>query len=471
MLNAWQPGNIRSLHNLNLMGQISSSDLSQMQGQFENNLLKSCFTTMNACDPMKKNMHNTSHLAPFGGNYAESITGIDYQLEPTKLKNSAVNSSSSFSDGQLMGSQDKGAFPATATAKMALENCNTIPILSNPSANSRKRKRILQTVECVSKHYSEGRKFDPQVEKKLSDLHALLYKKVDQSHESGEKASKAKNNLVEKSDRPHKKRKKSHRAEVEMVHRCNKVKKKGIEEAKGEVCEDTFICGDARCPISYSKGTTQVFSERAFDTTNDIPSIVDFEVAHGDYMKLLDLENASDEECYRRAMDAPLSPSLPEIEFHGVETYDKNVLKPFLEEELHQDMFSPSGVLFPSPCFDVIGVEISSNEEKFVASRGSYNSLQKPAQAREAEGVKVHHNHALENSKATHLQVGRMESLQNQVPNFGVVCPNIEDKSSISRIFGATKNCVVRCSLIARTGWIVDSILTALTVEENLFPK
>ncbi|KAI9122475.1 hypothetical protein K1719_006315 [Acacia pycnantha] len=319
---------------------------------------------------------------------------------------------------------------------------------------------MLETVECIEKFYSEGRKFDLQAEKRLSDLHALLYKMLDKSHERGHMAANTMDSLPEKSNRPHKKKKKSHREEVEMVHGCDKVEKKGIEEAKGEVCEDTNICG-----------TTQVFRERSCDATNDFPSMVNFEVADENYMKLLDLENAADEECYRRAMDAPLSPSLPEIEIHGVETSDKNNLNTFLEEALHEDMFSSRGVLFPSPCFDVIDVEINSNKEKFDASRASYNSQQKPAWVRETEDVEMSHNLVLENSRSTHLLEGGIESLENQLPSFCVVYPNIEDKSSISRIFGATKNCMARCSLSTKTGWVVDSILTALTMEEKLLPR
>ncbi|KAK4254763.1 hypothetical protein QN277_010096 [Acacia crassicarpa] len=468
-----KPGNMLNLQKLNMMRHIFSSDLSQLHGQCENNLLKSCCTTtLNACDPLKKNMPHVSPLALFGGNCAESIPGIDYQLDPlakgsnrTNLKNSAVNSSTSFSDGQWMGSQDKGAFPVTASGKLAQENTNTRPSMSNPSAktvteHSRKRKRMLETVECIEKYYSEGRKFDLQAEKKLSDLHALLYKMLDKSHERGDMAANTKDSLLENSNRPHKKKKKSHREEVEMVHGYAKVEKKGIEEAKGEVCEDTNICG-----------TTQVFRERSCDATNDFPSMVNFEVADGNYMKLLDLENAADEECYRRAMDAPLSPSLPEIELHEVETSDRNNLNTFLEEALHEDMFSPRGVLFPSPCFDVIDVEINSNEEKLDASRASYNSQQKLAWVQETEDMEMSHNHVLENSRSTHVLEGGIESLENQLPSFCVVCPNIEDKSSISRIFGAMKNCMARCSLSTKTGWVVDSILTALTMEEKLLPR
>ncbi|XP_028759401.1 uncharacterized protein LOC114718290 isoform X2 [Neltuma alba] len=463
-----KPGNILNLQKLNMTRHICSSD-------------KTCCTTLNACDPLKKNMHHISPLGLFGGNCAESITGIDYQLEPldsnrTKLKNSAVNSSTSFSDGQLMGSQDKGALPVTASAKLAQENINTRPNMSKPSAkavteHSRKRKRILETVESIKKYCSEGREFDLQVEKELSDLHALLYKKVDKSHERIEMAANTKDKLLQKSDRPHKKRKKSHRAEVELVHGYNKVGEKGIEEAKGEVCEDTNICGHTCCPISYAKGATQLFMERTCDAASDFPSMANFEVADGNYMKLLDLENAADEECYRRAMDVPLSPSLPEIEIHGVETCDKNNLKPFLEEALRENMFSPRGDLFPSHCFDVIDVEISSNEEKFDRSRASYNSQQEPARVRETEDAKRSRNYALENSRTTHLLEGGIELIQNQLPKLCMVCPNIEDERSISRIFGATKNCMARCNLITKTGWIADSILTALTMEEKLLPR
>nr|CAD1828209.1 unnamed protein product [Ananas comosus var. bracteatus] len=56
-----------------------------------------------------------------------------------------------------------------------------------------------------------------------------------------------------------------------------------------------------------------------------------------DYMKLLDLDDEADEERYRRAMEVPLSPTLPEIELPEIERMDSN------------------------PTLDVIDLEINSN--------------------------------------------------------------------------------------------------------------
>ncbi|KAF7801623.1 maternal effect embryo arrest protein [Senna tora] len=472
-------GNLLNLQKLNIMRQAYNSGLSQMNSQYDINLLKSCCTeTMNACDPFKKSMKHAPLLAQSGGNYAESITGIDSKLEPltrgsnrTKLKSSAVNSSkTSFSDGQLMGSQDKSAFPVTASTKLAQETISARPSIPSDKTvieHSKKRKRILDTVESITNFYSEGKRFYLDVEKKLSDLHYLLCEKVDKSFEGGrEMVPNIKDYLLEKRERPHKKRKKSHKAELVMVHGSSKSKKKGVQETEVEVCEGTNVCGNNSRPASCTKGTTQAFRERTCDATNDFDSVFSFdEVADGNYMKLLDLENAADEECFRRAMDVPLSPSLPEIEFHEVETYNKDNLRPFLEEALQEDMLSLRGDLFPSPCFDVIDVEINSNEEKIDVSRDSCNSQQKSEQARETECM-----HLLENSRAMFPVEGGIESVHNQ-PSFFVVCSNIEDISSISRIFCATKNCMARCSLITQTGWIVDSILTAVTMEEKLLPR
>ncbi|CAL0326331.1 unnamed protein product [Lupinus luteus] len=174
-------------------------------------------------------------------------------------------------------------------------------------------------------------------------------------------------------------------------------------------------------------------------------------VADGNYMKLLELENAADEEYFRRAMNSPLSPSLPEV--------------------LEEDMFCPRTDLFPSPSCNVINAEINSNEQTFNVSRVSSNSRNKPAQASEYELVKLPHMSAPEKSSDAQLAERVSGPLHNQLHKFCIVFSNIEDISTISRIVFATKACIGRCNLTTQTGWEVNSILTAVKREENLSQK
>ncbi|XP_061342808.1 uncharacterized protein LOC133288977 isoform X2 [Gastrolobium bilobum] len=463
------------MQNSNVMRQSCNLNLSQMHSQIENEFLEPGCRTMDACDQLRKNMQCTPLLALSGGNYSETITGIDSKLNPlvrgsnrTKLQSSAVNSSTeSFSDGQLMGSQEISAFPVTtASAKLTQEIFDAGQSLCYPSDRSvtvhhRKREKMHNTLEDIANLSSEN----------LSDLHGLLSKKVDKCLEGGREMLHNLNNSQEKNKRAHKKRKKSHREKMDMIPQINRDEKKGRVEAKAEVYDDANVCRHTSFPPSYTLETTQACGERMCDAANNFDSMFSFDkVADGSYMKLLELENAADEKYYRRAMDFPLSPSLPEIEFHEIVDAD-NLMNPFLEEALQEDMLSSRTDLFPSPLFDVINVEINSNEQKIDVCGDSCNSQKKPTLTRKTEIVKLPHMHTPENSRTAFVVEDGIGSLRNQVPKLSIVFSNTEDKSIISRILIATKNCIARCNLATETGWAVSNILTALKMEEKLLKK
>ncbi|KAJ1388017.1 hypothetical protein SESBI_39478 [Sesbania bispinosa] len=496
--------------NSNVMRQACNLNLSQMQSQFENELLEPCCTTMDAHDPLRKNMQRTPLLALSGGNYSESITGIDSKLEPlvrgsnkTKLQSSAVNSSTeSFSDGQLMGSQGTAAIPVTASAKLTQEIFNARQNMCNPSDKSvtmrhRKRKRTHDTVEYIANLSSEN----------LSDLHALLYRKIDKglgggremvhnlnklqeknnrAHKKRKKSNGEKVDIIpqtnkdekkhieetqEKNNRAHKKRKKSNGEKVDIIPQTNKDEKKLIEETKAEVYDDANVGRHTFCPASFPLVTTKACEDRICDAANNFDSLISFDkVADGSYMKLLELEDAASEECFRRAMDFPMSPSLPEIEFR--EPVDaNNLMNPFSDEALQEDMLSSRTGLFSSLYFDVVNVEINSNEQKNDASGVSLTSQKKTTPARKTEVVKLPIVHTPEKARTVFSMEVEIGSLNSQLPKFCVVFSNIEDRSIISRILIATKNCIARCNLATQTGWAVSNILTALKMEEKLLQK
>ena len=469
-----QSENIPCTQNSDVTRQACNLDLSQMHSQFENELLQTCCTTMDACDPSGVNMQHTPVLALSGGNYSESIPGIDSQLKPliggskrTQLQSSAVNSSSeSFSDGQLMGSQETTAFPVSASEKLDQEIFNARQSMCNSSdrvftEHHRKRKHTHDNIEYIANLSSEN----------LSGLPGLLYRKEDKCLEGGREMLHNPNNIQQKNERDSKKRKKPHREKVVTVPRIGRDVKKGTEETKADVYEDANVCGHASCPGSYNLVTTHASGERICDAANNFDSIISFDkVTDGSYMKLLELDNAADEQCYRRAVDSPLSPSLPEIEFH--ETFEiNNLTKPFLKEALQEDILSQRTDLFPSPSLDGVNFEINSNEEKFDVFSVSSDSQNKPTQARKTEVVKLPHMQSPENSRASCVVEDEIGPLHNQLPKFCVVFPNIEDNSIISRILFATKACIARCSLATQTVWAVGSILTALKMEETLLQK
>ncbi|KAJ1420878.1 maternal effect embryo arrest protein [Sesbania bispinosa] len=420
----------------NVMTQLCNLDMSQMHGQVKNERMKSCSTS--------KGIGSESEPLIRGSNR-------------TMLPNYAVNSSTtSFSDASLMGSQESGSLQITTSIELAEENLNARPSMLNPSDRSvikhdRMGKRIRDTVDCIANLSSEDKKLNTQLENKLSDLHGLLYGKMDKSIQ-GEMVTNLKDNLQAKSDRAHKKRKKSYRADTFLD------KKKETEVMEVGDYEDANGCRHTACPALYTTPTTQTCRERIFDASNNFD-----EVGDGDIMKLLDLENDTDEERYRRARDAPLSPSFPEIE-----TFYMDNLKSFLEEVLHEDLLSQRD-LFPSTRWDVIDVEINSNKKKIDAFTVPSNTQHKSAQARKIN-VELPDMHASENVRATFLMEAGTGHIQ--FPNFWfVLSDREEDNSSISRAFHATRNCMARCSLDTQTEWAVASILTAVKVEEMHLQK
>ncbi|KAG5064620.1 hypothetical protein AAZX31_02G265500 [Glycine max] len=442
--------NILDMQNSNVTRQICNLNLSETCRQFENELLEPCCTTIYASDPLRKNIQNTQLLTP-GGNYSEkSITGIGSKLEPlvrgsdrTKLQSSAVNSSTeSFSDGQLMGSQDAAIFPVTASAKLT-QDCK--PPDKSVDVHHRKRKRMQDTIEYNANLSPE----------KLSDLHGLIYRKVGKCLEGGKEVLHNLNNLQEENKRAHKKRKKSRREKVDMIPLVNRDEQKGAEEAETEVYDDANVCRHTSCLAPHTLETSEACGDRICDAANNFDSMVNFDtVPDGNYMKLLELEDATSEECYRKAMDFPISPSLPEIEF--CDTFEEgNLTNTSLEKALQDDMLSSRTDLFTSPYLNVINVEINSNEQKCddcgVSCNLHMRITEKPRTAFSVEDV--------------------IGSLNNQLPEFCVVFSNIEDNSIISRILVATKNCIARCNLASQTGWGVANILTALKMEEKLSQK
>ncbi|KAK7246174.1 hypothetical protein RIF29_41034 [Crotalaria pallida] len=142
-------------------GQTKPQNMPNMQNsnaiQVENEHMKACSTSMCAFDRLKKNMQHTPLLASSGVNIAESITGIGSNLglplrgsKRIKLQSSAITSNAtSFANGQLIGLQKGGALQVIASSELAVENLNARPSMSNPS-DSRKRKRIRDTVECTA---------------------------------------------------------------------------------------------------------------------------------------------------------------------------------------------------------------------------------------------------------------------------------------------------------------------------------
>ncbi|KAM4112485.1 hypothetical protein ACJW30_05G143900 [Castanea mollissima] len=500
---AWH---IACMQRLNMKQQLCCLEQSQAHFQSENELLKPSCMNMDSSDPVRKTLQCSAPLLPLsGGNFAESISGINSKLEPPLgcsnrklLQTSAINSSTaSFSDGQLMGSQGRGAFSVTTSAKLVEENLSVQPTISNLSGevtkircneksaevaennviipdrddvgrvceHIRKRKRVPDSVESIEYLYSKGKKLHTQIEEKLSILHGMLGRQV--GNPLGEDRCSTPNlqcipyTIL---DGFHKRRK-SHDEVLEKQF-CESDERKKTEKVVTEVLED---------PI-------------------DLETMVNFEdVADGDYMKLLVLDNAADEERYKMAMEVPLSPTLPNIDFHGAENFDVDNSEALVVEWAYEGLSTDKENLLPAHSFDVIDVEINSNKLKHNVlensctlllhkSVGPLDYCSENGSRSVIQAGKVGFDQTQDSGEVlavSNLTISRDEELKfpveselgpsrANIPKYCVLFPDMKDCYTVSRIISAAKNCIARCCLLSQTEWMVPKILLAIKMEENL---
>lgn len=504
----------------------------QMYLQSEKELQNHCCTGFAAPSPPRQTVqHIAPSLSLSGGICSESMSGIDSKDSKLEsllggssrkmLQSSAINSSSaSFSDRQLMGSQERGAFSFATSSKlmnaqatnssMSGENnrvrCDGKPAVDaeisvksplkigatgKVNGPSGKRKRLLHAIELIELLHSEDRKLHLQMEEKLSDLHNILNKQLDRMLEEPNYAV-ANQDAFEHGQIP-KKRRVSQEENLSIQHFSDSGEMNKIENVDAKVREETLE------PANDLIGTAQACTDGITDTViSRHETMMNFEeFADGDYMKLLDLDNPADEECYRAAMEFPLSPILPEIEFRALKTFDINKFEPLAEETFYGGLSEEKENSVPSCSYDVIDVEINSNKLNYNFSRNSHNSLPYENEPLDSFGVQLNSGNislsAKQAGKACDNQA--MEKLvisdkcrsgdqgakfpfaselgpaHDNIPGYFVVPSDIKDESSISRIFCATKSCMARCSLVSQTEWILQKILLALKMEEQLLSK
>ncbi|MBA0565191.1 hypothetical protein Golob_010080 [Gossypium lobatum] len=504
-------GDFGSMQRSKLKKTLCSLNLRQKCLQTEHQLLKSRCMDTPPFNPLLETVQHDTHLHHMqGGDGTETLTGITSKLESLlggsnrkMLQSSAISSSTaSFSDRQLVGSQERGAFSVTTSAKLSEENLNLQPTISSISGKgneslavvdennmrsslpvgllggvhrgTRKRKMILDAVESIDQFCCESKQLHLQLEEKLSVLHRM----VGQMDKPREDTKHVRPDLQDIAypvhDRFHKKRKTYHEETVAMEQSCDGLQMKQIQS----------------CP-------EQLFNPDVID-----PKImVGFEdVMNKNYMKLLDLDNAAEEEYYRIAVEMPISPTLPEIEFPGIETFEANQFRRLQDEVCER--FSHENENFASS--DSGGVKNAENVSNnlqcnrvgtspkllhhenecsycsFDIPRSNENGLCSTMPAERAflshsrnSGVVVEMSVIPSSSDrlASIPFESETRSTIESIPKYCIVFSNIKDDSSVSRIVCATKTCMAHCSLPAQTEFVVHRILQALKQEEQLSSK
>ncbi|KAL8032316.1 hypothetical protein ABFX02_13G088300 [Erythranthe guttata] len=284
------------------------------------------------------------------GYNSQVISGIHSRLGPpyrgssqNMLQNSAIYSSSaSFSDRPLAGSQERGTFSITTSAELGEDVSNlepTIPRLSDKMKTRRNehdavakadnnkrspikinsderrvgysgRKRILDAVESIENLYSKGEKLHQRVSEELSVLNSLFSSQEDEPVNQN-----LKDTSCRKLARPSKKRKTSSEQIITGHYLQDSQEPKSILDPNIDHSDACMRASPSRYDARKSDWCFKDGKTHLFGSNQCIPQ--DF-----DYMKLLDLDNADDESAFRRAIDMPLSPLLPEFEFHWDKTLE-----------------------------------------------------------------------------------------------------------------------------------------------------
>lgn len=500
----------------------------QMYLQGHNQLLRPSCQAFDSSGTFRETLQHTAHLCPVpGGNFIEPITGIDSKLESllggstrTILKSSAINSSTtSFSDGQLVGSQDKGAFSVATSAKLAeeyaqptltdlsdevtrmrssenlavvAENSVRSPVskggVGKGTTHSRKRKRMVDTVETIENLYFEDKKLHLQIEEKLADLHGMLNKQTDKPLGDGKFLLHSSHGTsYAKHDKLPKKRKTSFQEKVVTQHASDSNAQNKRDEVESEVHGNADSHKQASVTGNDHIGTSGAIGEGIRDSfTSDVETVAGFDNLAGvDFMNLLNLDNPADEENYRLAMEMPLSPLLPEIEIQLGETFNVDNKIPLGKETFFQEFSNKKEQVLPPSGFEndpeirfnesmSDGCAAWSNSPCIVRTDSHTSKMENASGCWIYEsGVEVERPNATisGDEKVKYPFEGELGPVGNNILEQSVIFSNIEERSSISRIYHVIRTCISRCSLAAQSRWMFRDILLALKMEDKLSTK
>ncbi|XP_051128785.1 uncharacterized protein LOC127249817 [Andrographis paniculata] len=406
------------------------------------------------------------------------ITGLDPPHRGSNQKmSSAINSSSaSFSDRPLVGSQEMHTLSVTS-AKLGEDisklkpksrlssktrvrhNEHTIVKADNRSEcslqeNDGKRKcaslereRIFDAVKSIEKLYCKGEKLHQQVSEKVSILHDIINGKKSESEEENRK-----DNPCNDIGRPLKRRKNS--SEEAMVAHCVQDNEaKGIFDSDIDCLNACMAVGAMKLDQHTEDGANVIFASA--QRTSQFSDVM----AGGDYMKLLELNSAADEDAYRRAIAIPLSPLLPDLELLFDETHEANISQ-CLPNKSSLEEFAGFRDNLELPSID------SENKAIHAPLDGSVSTGMQLVE----DSAPACHDDA--GSKEANIQCERQLSTPHSgFLKYYVVYPDNKEYHSMSRILKSICGCMPPFSSLDSAEIFVRSILHALLKAHDLSMK
>ncbi|KAK9132153.1 hypothetical protein Scep_011681 [Stephania cephalantha] len=203
--------------------------------------------------------------------------------------------------------------------------------------------------------------------------------------------------------------------------------------------------------VNCSKEVAQVCQERAADSVkcNQENQFFLEDMVSDNYMKLLELDNAADEERFRIAVEMPLSPSLPEI---GMPDHEICWIT-----QLRNQSEVPNEVnLVASGCS-------SDNMEMDISQTRLGHCLDANADTQITKGLLDCGNKGM----IVSCTVCHNPTLESIV-KYCIVLTNAEDR--ISEIISTMETCIFQSGMVLSKDWVMDKIILALSKQQDLLP-
>ncbi|KAJ4977266.1 hypothetical protein NE237_002372 [Protea cynaroides] len=524
--------NLFDLQNINMKRKMSSIEPCDLNHQSENDLLGPwCPKSERGC------------TKPISGISSELEYMVGSSVRNTSQNSALHSTAASFSDRQL-DSQGRGDFPVTLSAKLAEENLKhgvNMPGLSRDIINtrdrenlgevsknngislnhrkvespcltssidvkakvvtkvpgSRKKRRIQEAVDSIEYFYAKDKKSSLQMKERPSAFHDMLNHEKNgpaaiSSQTDGKSlalengrdlASETVDNLYTKECNSGKKRLVSQKQKLCLQLCVEDVNQKKMDKPRDESCVDANVCTQAVSPVNCLMETAWPCKDKTTDAVmNNCGDEAWFEnMLNRDYMKLLELDDAVDEERYREAIEMPLSPTLPEIESHILGASEMTDSQ-YLIEKNFVGLENGKNSLVPFCSFDVADIDVDSSSHRVNPPVNSFKELgddgnnfhdaicgaktgghqigESRVEMEVAKQIPIPETEILSASHRSHIN--------DRISKCCVVFSGTKDERSISRIFHSTETCVARLSMVSQNDWIVQKILRAVVLEDLL---
>ncbi|XP_058071715.1 uncharacterized protein LOC131220870 isoform X2 [Magnolia sinica] len=336
--------------------------------------------------------------------------------------------------------------------------CDRSQVLDRASGHGRKKTQ--DAPESVMCFKSEDKKLDFCIKDTHAPLQDVLGPKSDMpasicSQSDGNSQPLLLHSLYSKKHKSRKNRKVDLKQKLVSQYCGHNDKMEHKDKLEIEGSRDAQRNTGVSLPVTPTSDAYHACRDETISTEGDQSATLCFEdMFRGDYMKLLELDNDDDEERFRIAIEMPLSPTLPEIEFPKLGISEVHNPSHSVKRSLPSLMIEEDNLVMHRTS-DVIGSDFFNAAEPRQTS--VCNAL---ASGTTSEGPSIQQPEV--------CCIGSNGDSNWSIPKYCVVFSNMKDEDSISRIFCARENCISQSSMVSQTHWVISEFLLALALERGL---